>query len=73
MIPKGIRREHVLRALAYIDGHGVEPRRGATRHDLWHAGRAYPPKHVVSLACRFAPTRSCPLPPSPAARRRTLS
>ena len=41
--------------------------------NLWHAGRAYPPKHVVSLACRFAPTRSCPLPPSPAARRRTLS
>ena len=50
-IPKGLTREHVLRALADLDA-GVEHRFGApTGFELVHEGKRYPPKAVIGLAC----------------------
>ena len=49
-IPKGLTREHVLRALADLDA-GVGHHFGSpTGYELVHGGRRYPPKAVVGLA-----------------------
>src|SRR4051812_46452291 len=51
-IPKGLAREHVLRALAGLDA-GVEHPFGApTGYELVHQGRRYPPKAVIGMAFR---------------------
>ena len=52
MIPKGLNREHVLRALADLEA-GFEQSFGSpTGYELVHKGRRYPPKAVVGLAYR---------------------
>jgi hypothetical protein len=51
-IPKGLTRDHVIRALADLDA-GVEHPFGApTNYELVHDGRGYPPKAVIGLAFR---------------------
>lgn len=62
MIPTNITRPHVLRAIAHIDRHGVEPGREATRYELVHEERTYPPKYVVSLANLYANGDMLPAP-----------
>lgn len=52
MIPGGITRQHVLDALAEIRQQGVPDQRQSTRYCLEYEGRHYPPKYVISLACR---------------------
>jgi len=54
MIPREINREHVLQAVEYIRQHGVPPGRQSRKFLLRHADEVYPPKYVVSLACRIA-------------------
>jgi hypothetical protein len=51
-IPKGLGREHVLRALADLDA-GIEHPFGLpTGYELVHEGKRYPPKAVIGLAFR---------------------
>ena len=41
-------------ALAFIDENGVPPRRKATRYNLYHNKKTYPPKYVLSVATKIA-------------------
>lgn len=54
MIPREITREHILKAIEEIDRHGVPAGRQSRKFLLRHTGRLYPPKYVVSLACKIA-------------------
>lgn len=58
MIPRGVRRAHVLAAMEQIDRQGVPAGRMGWKFEVRHTGRAYPPKLLVSLACgeAFGPT-----------------
>ena len=49
-IPKGLTREHVLRALADLDAGIEHPFGSPTGYELVHEGKRYPPKAVVGLA-----------------------
>jgi hypothetical protein len=51
-IPKGLTKEHVLRALAEMDAGVEHPFGPPTGYELVHEGRRYPPKAVVGLAYR---------------------
>lgn len=51
-IPRGLTREHVLRALADLDAGVGHPFGSPTGYELVHEGRHYPPKAVVGLAYR---------------------
>jgi len=51
-IPKGLNREHVLRALADLDAGIDHPFGAPTGYELVHEGRRYPPKAVIGLAYR---------------------
>ncbi len=53
-VPAGIEREHVLRAIIYIDRHGVPAGRSGRNWFLEYEGRLYPVKYVVSVANMFA-------------------
>ncbi|MGR6545713.1 HNH endonuclease [Paenibacillus tundrae] len=53
-IPKNIYREHILKAIKYIDENGVPPKRESTRYDLHYNNKLYPPKYVISRANVFA-------------------
>lgn len=53
-IPAGLTQEHVLRALADLDGGIDHPFGQPTRYELVHQGKRYPPKAVVGLACRYS-------------------
>jgi 5-methylcytosine-specific restriction protein B len=57
MIPGGIERQHVLKAMEQIDREGVPPERESRRYCLLHNDRVYPPKYVICLACRIALSR----------------
>ena len=53
-IPPGLKREHVLRTLADLDG-GIDHAFGdPTKYELVHDGKRYAPKAVVGLACRHS-------------------
>lgn len=54
MIPKNIKREHVLRAIDLIDKFGVPKGRLSKKFYLIYKGKKYPPKYVISLANEFA-------------------
>jgi len=54
MIPDQIKRQHILDALVEVDRNGVPPNRRATKFELVHDGRKYPPKYVLSVAARHA-------------------
>lgn len=57
MIPKNIKRGHVLKAIQYIERHGIPASRKSKKFKLEFNGKYYPPKYVVSLASRFASGR----------------
>src|SRR5437763_9226471 len=46
-------REHVLKALADLDGGADHPFGPPTGYELVHEGKRYAPKAVVGLACRY--------------------
>lgn len=52
LIPKGITREHVLKALAELDAGVAHPFGEPTAYDLVHEEKSYPPKAVIGLAAR---------------------
>jgi hypothetical protein len=52
MIPREIKRKHILQAIESIDR--VPPGRQSRKFFLLQEGKRYPPKYVVSLACEFA-------------------
>jgi hypothetical protein len=54
MIPKGIKNEHILAAIAEIDRDGIPSGRQPTKFELVHQGRKYPPKYVLTLAAKYA-------------------
>lgn len=54
MIPREIRREHVLLAIEHIRQHGTPPKRQSRKFFLHHDGDLYPPKYAISLACQTA-------------------
>ena len=58
-IPKGLTREHVLRALADLDAGIDHPFGAPTGYELVHDGKRYPPKAVIGLAYR--PPHETPL------------
>ncbi|NNE35032.1 MAG: DUF3578 domain-containing protein, partial [Rhodothermales bacterium] len=49
-----VKREHVLQALAEIERDGIPDRARSSTYDLIHGENRYPPKYVLSLACRYA-------------------
>src|SRR5918997_220273 len=51
-IPKGLTREHVLKALADLDTGAEHPFGAPTGYQLAHGGHRYPPKAVIGLAFR---------------------
>jgi hypothetical protein len=53
MIPKNIRKEHIIKAIEDIDKNGVPKRRESKKFYLLHNGNHYPPKYVVALANEF--------------------
>lgn len=50
-------REDVLTALGLITRNGVPRSRRATKFELVHEGRRYPPKYVISIACQVSTGR----------------
>ena len=53
-IPPGLTRDHVLQAIADLDG-GIEHPFGTPfGYELVHHGKRYSPKAVVGLACRYS-------------------
>jgi hypothetical protein len=51
-IPKGLNREHILKALADLDA-GIEHSFGEPTHfQLIHVGKRYAPKAVIGIAFR---------------------
>ena len=54
MIPKNIKRRHILKVIREIDRNGVPESRKSRRFQLVYKGRDYPPKYVVSLANKHA-------------------
>ncbi len=54
MIPKNIRKEHIIKAIEEIDRKGVPKSREARKFNLLYNWKLYPPKYVVSLADKYA-------------------
>lgn len=54
MVKKEITQQDVLKALTEIDKNGVPKRREATKYNLYHNGKSYPPKYVLSIATKYA-------------------
>ncbi len=52
-IPPGLTRDHVLRAVADLDGDTSHPFGAPTGYELVHGDKRYAPKAVVGLACRY--------------------
>src|SRR5437867_533277 len=51
-IPPGLKREHILPALADLDAGIDHPFGSPTGYELVHEGKRYPPKAVIGLAFR---------------------
>ncbi|UFS69484.1 HNH endonuclease [Geomonas sp. RF6] len=54
VIPREIKRDHLLYAIKEIDSDGVPPERESTVWLLRHEGKDYPPKYVISIAGKYA-------------------
>ena len=54
MIPKNIKREHILKAIEEIEEVGVPKGRTSKKFLLEYNDKYYPPKYVISLANKFA-------------------
>lgn len=53
MIPSNIKRDHIIKAIEYVDTNGIRLRRKAKKYYLVHKGKKYPPKFLVSIANKF--------------------
>lgn len=53
MIPKNIKQKHIFSAIEEIEKNGTPKNREATKYQLLHKGKTYPPKYVISLANHF--------------------
>lgn len=53
-IPAGLTKEHVLKALADIDGGIEHPFGQPTGYELVYDSKRYAPKAVIGLACRYS-------------------
>ena len=53
MIPKNIRKEHVIKAIDKIRRVGFPKNRSSRKYSLKHNDRYYPPKYVISLANNY--------------------
>lgn len=53
-IPENILREHILKAIEYIDENGVPKKRQSTKYDLLYKAKRYPPKYVISIANKYS-------------------
>ena len=54
MIPKNIKREHVIKAIEEIKRNGILKGRNSKKFLLEFNGEYYPPKYVISLANKYA-------------------
>jgi len=54
MIPKNIRKEHVLKAICEIDQTCLPQGRLSKKYILLFNGKTYPPKYTISLANNYA-------------------
>jgi len=54
MIPKNIRREHVVEAIREIERIGIRKGRISKKFLLEHDGKHYPLKYIISLANKYA-------------------
>jgi len=55
MIPKNIKREHILKAIEKINvGSGIPKDRQSKKFQLSYKNKFYPPKYVISLANKYA-------------------
>ena len=54
MIPKNIKKEHIIKAIEEIKRNGVSKRRNSKRSFLEFNKKHYPPKYVISLANKYA-------------------
>jgi len=54
MINNNINKEHIIKALNWIDEHGVALNRESRKYHLKYQGRFYPPKYILSIANKFA-------------------
>lgn len=50
----GVTRDHVITALEEIERLGIPPDARSTTYDLVYGPNRYPPKYVLSLACKHA-------------------
>ena len=57
MIPQEIRPEHIVEAIEKIRMEEIPPRRRSRKYYLKYEDGRYPPKFVVSVACKFATGR----------------
>ena len=53
MIPRNIKSEQILKAVAEIDQYGVPPKRCSVYYDLVIKQNSYPPKYVISIANKY--------------------
>jgi len=54
MIPENINQNHILKAIREIDRKGIPRGRDSKKFQLFHKGKYYPPKYVISLANKYA-------------------
>ena len=54
MIPKEIKKEHIVKAIEDIKNGDIPNKRQSTKHDIIYEGSSYPPKFVLSIACKYA-------------------
>lgn len=54
MIPKNIKREHVIKAIEEIEISGFPAARASRKFLLEYNGKDYPPKYVLSIANKYA-------------------
>ncbi len=54
MIPKYIKREHIIKAIEEVKRFGIPKRRSSKKFLLEYNGKHYPPKYIISLAKKYA-------------------
>jgi 5-methylcytosine-specific restriction protein A len=60
MIPKNISYKDILKAIEQIEVNGVSDKRVATKFNLRHEGKLYPPKYAIALANIYANGQELP-------------
>lgn len=62
MIPSGLKKKHIIKALIEIDKEGIPLKRRAKKFSLVFGGKEFPPKYVISIANKYLSGKE--LPPS---------